>query len=108
MNGNDAPKPRMPAIAHLAFVGPVGVPSSRCTTRCDRTPPMAVGHPRQRISGPRAPGCATPTSSAARPLPSSHRSRYEQPGLSFLLRDRRGAGHQISHGRGCIGLQNLR
>ena len=38
--------------------------------------------PRPRTSGPRAPGCATPTSSAGRPLPSRRRSRYEQPGLS--------------------------
>ena len=33
--------------------------------------------------GPRAPGCATPTSSAGRPLPSRRGSQYEQPGFSL-------------------------
>jgi hypothetical protein len=44
MDGNDAPKPWMPAIADLVFVGPVGVPSSRCTTRCTRTAPSGGAH----------------------------------------------------------------
>ena len=62
----------------------------------DRTRPRWPPPPRPRISGPRAPGCATPTSSAGRPLPSKRRSRYEQPGLSLPLRDRRGAGQTPS------------
>jgi putative transposase len=48
--------------------------------------PHSAHRPRHltwRISGLRAPGCPTLTSSGGRPLPSSHRSRYEQPGLSI-------------------------
>jgi hypothetical protein len=44
MDANHTPKPRMPGIAHLAVFGPVGVPSSRCTTRCDRTAPSGCAH----------------------------------------------------------------
>jgi putative transposase len=62
------------------------------TTRSGRTRPTLASPPRQRTSGPRAPRCATPPSSAGRPLPSRRRSRYKPPGLSLPLRDRRGAG----------------
>ncbi len=55
-----------------------------------RRPPLAA-HP-----GPRATGCATPTSPAARPLPSRRRSRYENQG-SHRRGDRRGAGHATTH-----------
>jgi putative transposase len=57
--------------------------------------------PRPRTSGPRAPGCATSTSSAGRPPPSRRRRGYEQPGLSLLLWDPRGAGHRGLRHQGC-------
>lgn len=46
---------------------------------------------RRRTPGPRATGCATPTSSAGRPLPSRRRSGYEQPGLSFAGAEPKGS-----------------
>jgi hypothetical protein len=58
--------------------------------------PRLTSLPMPRTSGPRATGCATPTSSAGRLLLSRRPSRYEHPGLSFPLRVRREAGQKPS------------
>src|ERR1700756_5168474 len=39
MNVNQAPRPGMPWVKKLACLGPVGVLSSRCTTRSERICP---------------------------------------------------------------------
>ncbi len=97
MDINSATGPRMPRIENLPILGPVGVPSSRCTTRCGPTRSTTASLSRPCVSDPRAIGCATPTSSADRPLPSRRRRRYVQPGLSLSTRDQRGAGQFRSY-----------
>ena len=73
----------------LALVVDTSIGGRRGVPECG---PRVASPPRPRTSSPRAPRRATPTSSAARPLPSKRRRRYEEPGLSLPLRDRRGAG----------------
>jgi hypothetical protein len=55
MDANHTPKPRMPGILHLACLGPVGVPSSRCTTTSGRTSATVT----------RAAGRGTPSSASS-------------------------------------------
>jgi hypothetical protein len=42
MNLDDKSCPRVPPVKNLAFRGPMGVPSSRCTTPSDRTLPWTT------------------------------------------------------------------
>ena len=60
---------------------------AKTTTTSDPTRPMAACH-----RPPRASGCATPASSAARPLPLPSPIRYDGGGLSPRTRAPRGAG----------------
>src|SRR3546814_1840211 len=79
----------------------------RTTTRCGHTRPTAASPPRQRIDGPRATGCATPTSSAGRPLPSSRRKRYEQPRTLTIGEGPKGSRSQLRSEEHTSELQSL-
>jgi hypothetical protein len=67
MDANHTPKPRMPGIAHLAVFGPVGVPSSRCTTTSARTWAIAT----------RAVGRGTPSSCSSASHPQDKEVRRQ-------------------------------
>jgi hypothetical protein len=60
MDANHRPKPRMPGILHLACLGPVGVPSSRCTMCTVRIPPSPDNH---RSAGSPSTTCLVTTTS---------------------------------------------
>jgi len=81
MNMDYASGPSMPRISKLALLGPVGLPSSRCTTLADRTARSVIWRrrrsPRQassRCNGARR--CATREASRLAPL--LHRPRQGQ------------------------------
>jgi hypothetical protein len=93
MDGNDAPKPWMPAIAHLAFIGPVGVPSSRCATKPGRTVRLDTKTPEAYAR--RADTLELNEGSARRPVEPQNQIKVSTPGLSQRVVLIRGEGQGL-------------